>query len=127
MLQSGELEPLEVHVVQEANRSVSLACELYGYVDGALNITWQLAVVTTESVYTITEDIGGHMIQNGGDSPRPSVKSSLTIELLLHSQAGIYTCLGGGMNKTIILETGMCILYQQWWANDVCHLRSVHL
>lgn len=81
----------------------------------ALDITWEFenTNVTSDSVYSITEVSGDHMIQNGGDSPVPSVKSFLTIEMPTTSQTGNYTCLGGGMATTIHLEVGKCLRLMQ--------------
>lgn len=112
LLSLGNLEPLETYVIEAVSMTVSLSCELYGYVSG-LEITWQFengTTITNESAYSITEDVGEYMIQNGGESPIPSVVSFLTIDSPTTSQTGKYTCLGGGMKRTISLHIGMYVL-----------------
>ncbi len=78
---------------------------------GGVEITWQFGnnveQLMNNSVYTITEKSGDHMIQNGEDSPRPSVRSFLTIEMPTSSETGTYICSGGGMSKILNLDIGI--------------------
>ncbi len=93
------------------NESVSLSCELYGYVNDGVGITWQFGnnveQMMNDSVYTITKKSGDHMIQNGEDSPRPSVRSFLTIEMLTSNETGTYICSGGGKSQILNLDIGI--------------------
>ena len=42
----------------------------------------------------ITTSVGSRQIQNGGSTPGPSLVSSLTIDVMDESVAGMYTCSG---------------------------------
>ena len=85
----------------------TLSCELYGYLTRQPpTITWNVGsdVLMNDSVFTITVQDGSHMIQNGGDIPRPSMMSVLTINCPNTTYAGPYVCSAGGGLRTIILE-----------------------
>jgi len=87
--------------------SVSLTCELYGYLmRQPPTITWNFGsdALINDSVFTITVQDGSHMIQNGGDTPRPSMKSVLTINCPNRTHEGPYSCSGSGALRTITLE-----------------------
>jgi len=52
-----------------------------------------------DSVFTITVQDGSHMIQNGGDTPQPSMRSVLTIDHPNRTHEGPYICsMRGGFN-----------------------------
>ena len=87
--------------------SANLSCELYGYLmRQPPTITWNFGnnVLTDNSAFTITVQDGSHMIQNGGDTPRPSKKSVLTINHPNRTHEGSYICSVGGGLRTITLE-----------------------
>ena len=48
--------------------------------------------VHTQSVFTITVQDGNNTIQNGGDTPRPSIRSILTINRPNRAREGSYVC-----------------------------------
>jgi len=63
--------------------SANLSCELYGYLmRQPPTITWNFGsdVLMNDSIFTITVQDGSSMIQNGGDTPQPSMRSVLTID-----------------------------------------------
>ena len=75
--------------------SVNLSCELYGYLmRQPPTITWNFGsdVLMNDSVFTITVQDGSHMIQNGGDTPQPSMRSVLTINHPNQTHEGSYIC-----------------------------------
>ena len=77
------------------NPSATLSCELYGYLTRQPpTITWNFGsdVLMNDSVFTITVQDGSHMIQNGGDTPRPSMRSVLTINRPNRTHEGSYNC-----------------------------------
>ena len=91
--------------------SVNLSCELYGYLmRQPPTITWNFGsdVLMNDSVFTITVQDGSHMIQNGGDTPQPSMKSVLTINHTHRRHEGSYMCSVNGALRTIVLEGISC-------------------
>ena len=87
--------------------SANLSCELYGYLTRQTpTITWNFGsdVLMNDSVFTITVEEGSHMIQNGGDTPQPSMRSVLTINHPNRTHEGPYSCSGSGALRTITLE-----------------------
>jgi len=87
--------------------SVNLSCELYGYLmRPPPTITWNFGsdVLMNDSVFTITGQDGSHMIQNGGDTPQPSMRSVLTISHPNRTHEGSYICSVSGSLRTISLE-----------------------
>ena len=75
--------------------SANLSCEVYGYVmTQPPTITWNIGsdVLMDDSVFTITVQDGSPMIQNGGDTPQPSMKSVLTINHPNGTHEGLYIC-----------------------------------
>jgi len=90
--------------------SANLSCELYGYLMGQPpTITWNFGsdVLMNDSVFTITVKDGSHMIQNGGDTPRPSMRSVLTIDHPSKTPEGSYICSVGGRLSAITLQGRM--------------------
>ena len=87
--------------------SATLSCELYGYLmRQPPTITWNFGndVLTDNSVFTITVQDSSHMIQNGGDTPRPSMRSVLTINRPNMTHGGSYICsVCGGYNGVRII------------------------
>ena len=87
--------------------SATLSCELYGYLTNSLpTIVWNFGSdqLTDDSVFTITTEDGSRMIQNGGTTPRPSVRSLLTINRPMTTHEGTYICSAGGDSKNITLQ-----------------------
>ena len=78
------------------NSSVTLSCEVYGYLSRLIQpqITWQRMNGRNIPPHMITTIAGSRQIQNGGSLPIPSVVSSLTIDMMDESAAGMYTCSG---------------------------------
>ena len=87
--------------------SATLSCELYGYLmRRPPTITWNFGsdMLMNDSVFTITVQDGSHMIQNGGDTPRPSVKGVLTINHPNRTYGASYICSVSGSLRTVTLE-----------------------
>ena len=87
--------------------SATLSCEVYGYLmRQPPTITWNFGsdVLMNDSVFTITVQDGSHMIQNGGDTPRSSMKSILTINHPSRTPEGSYICSVNGRLSTITLQ-----------------------
>ena len=66
--------------------SATLRCHLYGYLSpGEPSISWFLNLsddmLTNDATYTITNEVGDRLIQNGGSQTRPSLISALSINL----------------------------------------------
>jgi len=71
--------------------SATLSCELYGYLmRQTRTITWNFDVLMNDSVFTTTEQDGSHIIQNGGDTPQPGIRSVLTINHPNQTHEGSY-------------------------------------
>ena len=93
--------------VTTSEPSATLSCELYGYLPEQLpTIVWTFDgnQLTDDSVFTITTQDGSRMIQNGGNTPRPSVRSILTIDRPDISHEGTYTCSVDGDSRNITLQ-----------------------
>ena len=90
------------------NLSANLSCDLYGYLMRQLpTITWNFGndVLMNDSVFTITVQDGSHMIQNGGDTPQPSMRSVLIINRPNRTHEGSYLCsVRGGFNGLRIIS-----------------------
>ena len=74
---------------------MSMTCDFSGYLPGAYNITWtgpQGAALTTSGRHAISIADGLSQSQSGGDSPGPSVLSTLTISNVDETDEGTYTC-----------------------------------
>ena len=76
--------------------SVTLSCEIYGYLSSSPDITWTLVnpdtLLSSDSTYTIITRDGNRMIQNGGLFPSPSFISDLTFTHNTSQEIQIYTC-----------------------------------
>ena len=76
--------------------SVTLSCEIYGYLSSSSDITWTLVnpdtVLSSDSTYTITTRDGNRLIQNGGLFPISSFISDLTFTHNTSQLIQIYTC-----------------------------------
>ena len=95
--------------------SATLSCELYGYLPEELpTIVWTFRndSLTDDSVFTITTQDGSRMIQNGGTTPRRSVRSLLTINSPNMKHEGNYSCCAGGRVNTVYLRVVGGRLYQ---------------
>ena len=89
-----------------SDSSATLSCELYGYLPEQLpTIVWTFGgdQLTDDFVFTITTQDGSRMIQNGGTTPRPSVRSLLTINRPMTTHEGTYICSADGDSRSIIL------------------------
>ena len=87
--------------------STTLSCELYGYLPEQLpTIVWTFDgnQLTDDSVFTITTEDGNHTIQNGSNTPRPSVRSVLTINRPRTTHEGTYVCSVDGDSRNINLQ-----------------------
>ena len=97
-------------VVTTINSSVTLSCEIYGYLPRGSQpqITWRMGAMAISPSnpwppYSISTSDGSRQIQNGGSTPRPSLVSSLTIDVMDESVAGVYLCSGPFSFQTIQL------------------------
>ena len=90
--------------------STTLSCELYGYLNNNSipTIIWTFDgnQLTDDSVFTITTEDGSHdhMIQNGGNTSRRSVRSVLTINRPRTTHKGTYVCSVDGDSRNITLQ-----------------------
>ena len=104
----GRLEtPYPTVTVIIGNSSATLSCELYGYLtENSPAILWNFGgdELRNDSVFTITTEDGSHMIQNGGDSPQPSVRSILAIDFPNKTHEGAYFCSAGSRLSRIDLQ-----------------------
>ena len=103
-------------VVATTNSSVTLSCEIFGYLPRSSQpqITWRtrmggpgtssIPVSSSNPLYEIATSVGSRQIQNGGSTPRPSLVSSLTIDVMDESVAGEYVCSGPSSFQTIVLN-----------------------
>ena len=66
--------------------------------------TSSIPVSSSNPLYTISMSDGSRQIQNGGSTPRPSLVSSLTIDVTDESVAGEYVCSGPSSFQTIVLN-----------------------
>ena len=86
----------DASVTAELLDYVTMACEIYGYFPPELpEIVWRFVAAGEDSIdlsdqATLLE--GSRFIQNGGESPIPSVISELTISNISNSDEGTYTC-----------------------------------
>ncbi len=112
---TGAVEALNnTPVVATMNSSVTLSCEIYGYLSrrsqGSL-IIWRRingqTISSNSPPYTLSTSIGSRQIQDGGDSPRSSYVSSLTIDVMDTSVADTYICSGPSfLFQNIQLDVG---------------------
>ena len=87
--------------------STTRDCELYGYLPEQLPpIVWTFDgnQLTDDSVFTITTEDGSRIIQNGGNTPRPSVRSVLTINRPRTTHEGTYICSADVDSRSITLQ-----------------------
>ena len=100
-------------VVTATNSSVTLSCEIFGYLPRGSQpqITWRtqmggpgMPIPSDNPPYRISTSDGSRQIQNGGSSPRPSLVSSLTIDVMDESVAGEYVCSAPSSVQTIVLN-----------------------
>ena len=93
-----QVESSTIHITA-SDSTATLRCTLYGYLPSEQepSIMWRLAgtILSNNSVYTITNEDGDMLIQNGGPQPIPSLTSTLTIDLILSPVTGSlsYICL----------------------------------
>ena len=102
--------------------SATLSCELYGYLpEEPPTFVWTFGgdQLTDDSVFTITTEDGSRMIQNGGNTPRPSVRSVLTINRPMTTHEGTYICFAGGRVSRIDLQVveGKCYVIRMYVLN----------
>ena len=120
------IAPVDIQIIGSSrvttsiNSSVTLACELYGYLPSGAEpeILWQTlnpstTIMSSDPWYTISSSSGSRQIQNGGSSPRPSFISSLTIDVVDDSVEGTYLCSSTPHFQTLqlVVEGGMFAMY----------------
>ena len=114
---AADIVASDTFVITTTNSSVTLSCEIFGYLPRGSQpqITWRtwmggpgtssMPVSSDNPLYTISTSDGSRQIQNGGSTPRPSLVSSLTIDVLDESVAGeYYVCSGPSSFQTIVLN-----------------------
>ena len=95
---SPVLEALDTTVRAQTNSSVTLSCEIYGYLPygDQPQISWQklpnMLITSNGPLYTISSTSGSKQIQNGSSTPGPSFISSLIINVVDETVAGTYIC-----------------------------------
>ena len=93
-----ELVPVaDASVIAELLDNVTVACEIYGYFPPELpEIVWRFVATGGGDFIDLSDQAtlleGSRFIQNGGESPIPSVISELTISSISNSDGGTYTC-----------------------------------
>ena len=98
--------------VNASDSIATLRCMLYGYLPSGQepSIMWRLDGITLSntSVYTITNEDGDMLIQNGGPQPIPSLTSTLTVNLTLSSVTGFqkYNCFFLNTSEDILFVPG---------------------
>ena len=96
-------------IVTTVNSSVTLSCEVYGYLlrGSQWQISWRRmnggSISSSIPPYTLSTSNGLRQIQNGGVSPILSLVSSLTIDVINESVADMYTCSSPSDFETIQL------------------------
>ena len=100
--------------------SVTLSCEIDGYLSSSPDITWTLVnpdtVLSNDSTYTITTRDGNRLIQNGGLFPIPSFISDLTFTHNTSQPIQIYTCAFLTTQKIFTLTlTDATAMPGMWW------------
>ena len=80
--------------------------------------TSSMPVSSSNPLYTIATSDGSRQIQSGGSTPRPSLVSSLIIDVIDESVAGEYVCSGPSSSQTIVLNI------QQ---GGICQYNNAHL
>ena len=105
--------------------SATLRCELYGYLNNNSlpPIVWTFGSdnLTGDSVFTITTEDGSRRIQNGGSTPRPSVRSVLTINRPNTTHEGTYICSSSGRVSTVDLQVVEGRLYHGPSSQTISH------
>ena len=85
-----------------------MTCDFSGYLPGDYTITWtdpQGAVLTSSSLRVIFSVNGLNQSQSGGDSPGPSVLSTLTIFNVEEMDEGTYTCSMMGFSGSQLMDS----------------------
>ena len=87
----------DASVTSELLDNVTMACEIYGYFPPELpEIVWRFVAASGGDFTDLSNQAtlleGSRFIQNGGESPIPSVISELTISNISNSDGGTYTC-----------------------------------
>ncbi len=86
---------------------VSLACEVFGYFGADIpSVIWRhnnIDLKNDDPFFNITTSDGTRLIQNGGDSPIPSVVSILGIFLNDSSEFGQYLCIGQDDSRSMTI------------------------
>ena len=105
-------------IVTTVNSSVTLSCEVYGYLPSGSQrqINWRRtnggSISSSSPPYTLSTRNGSRQIQNGGILPISSLVSSLTIDVMDTSVADMYTCSGPsnfGTIQLIVNDVGGCM------------------
>ena len=107
-------------IVVKAGDNVTLSCEIYGYLQSSFDIMWKennVGIDNADPAYTTTIMQSDKLIQDGGQSPGPSIISQLnftTTNMSLEQQT--YSCVWREqalfffVTTTDIVTTGECYL-----------------
>ena len=108
--------------------NVSMTCDFSGYLPGDYDITWtdpEGVALTSSGRHAISIADGLNQSQSGGESPGPSVLSTLTISDVELTDEGTYTCsmmglsgaqLMGSIELTVFMTvmTGTVYMYNNY-------------
>ena len=101
-----------------------MSCDFSGYLPGAYTITWigpGDVALTTGGHHEISIADGLNQSQSGGDSPGPSVLSTLTISNVEESDEGIYYCSMIGLSDPQLMESiGLSVSVTMMTGSNYC-------
>ena len=107
-----------------------MTCDFSGYLPGDYVITWtgpQGAVLTSSGRHAISIADGLNQSQSGGDSPGPSVLSTLTVSNVEVTDGGIYICSMMGLSGAQLMDSIQLIVLLAATSSPFSGVCDVHL